>query len=331
MPEVTVILPVAPYHLDIAERAITSVRVQTVPCALVRVDDPDRRGPSWARNRGLEQATTPFVVFLDADDWLEPNFVERCLSVWTPGHYVYTHWFEGEVVKEAPIDPWCGNGAWHCVTTLLPKYAADAVGGFTSLPGGEDTEFYWAITRQYKVCGIRLAEPLFHYGEHGQRAKAFKDSDQYPVVMDGVLRRYGRMGCCADQVVQLKTVEGGQPGDVLARAIWGGSMVRIGPASQRKYPKGGNGSLMMIDPADAQARPSWWQIVNVPDVAPASPQTNGHYQVPVAQTIDDFVRFLAPGAKRTEPTLKDLQQVVPVTHRPDFGRVIELARRAYAN
>lgn len=328
--QVSVIIPVGVYHQDIAERAIRSVREQTVPCTLIRVDDPTQRGPSWARNRGLEQATTPFVVFLDADDWLEPAFVEKCLSVWKTGHYVYTDWYEGEKVVHAPLDAWCGNGAWHCITTLLPKHAADAVGGFTSLPGAEDTEFYWAVTRKHRVCGIRLDEPLFHYGEQGRRAKAFVESDQYATVMQDIIRMYGDMSCCTDQIIKANLDGEQQPGDVLARAIWMGNMQKMGRASGRMYPRGGSGSLMWIDPRDAQASPNWWQIVNTP-----VEQSNGYQpqvqQVPVARDIMDFVRAIAPQARKVEPTLTDLQQVAPTAARPDFGRVAELARRAYAS
>ena len=35
---------------------------------IVVIRDPDRRGPAWARNRGLEKATGNYVFFCDADD-----------------------------------------------------------------------------------------------------------------------------------------------------------------------------------------------------------------------------------------------------------------------
>src|SRR4051794_21266123 len=36
-------------------------------------------GPAVARNAGLESVTTPWVIFLDADDRLRPEFVARTL------------------------------------------------------------------------------------------------------------------------------------------------------------------------------------------------------------------------------------------------------------
>jgi glycosyltransferase involved in cell wall biosynthesis len=68
------------------------VQAQTVDCAIETLVDYGGRGAGWARNRLLERVSTPFVVFLDADDYIEPNFVERCLAVWQPGRYVYTDW-----------------------------------------------------------------------------------------------------------------------------------------------------------------------------------------------------------------------------------------------
>src|SRR5574342_931428 len=112
MPNATVVIPVAPYHEAVAERSIASVRAQTVPTTLVVVHDTERRGPGWARNQGLAEVQTPYVVFLDADDWLEPQFVERTLRVRKVARYVFTDWYEDEAVKAAPDKPWCG-GTWH--------------------------------------------------------------------------------------------------------------------------------------------------------------------------------------------------------------------------
>ena len=34
-------------------------------------------GPSAARNKGLEAATGEYVAFVDADDWISPNYMEN--------------------------------------------------------------------------------------------------------------------------------------------------------------------------------------------------------------------------------------------------------------
>jgi glycosyltransferase involved in cell wall biosynthesis len=90
-------------HLD---ACVASVRAQTIPAAqIIVVDDAspddetkaalarleadgdvtvvridDRSGPSAARNRGIERATSAYLLFLDADDLLLPEAIEELLA-----------------------------------------------------------------------------------------------------------------------------------------------------------------------------------------------------------------------------------------------------------
>jgi hypothetical protein len=158
-PLVTVVTPAAPYHAQLVARAAASVTQQTVPCAHVVIIDHDMRGTGWARNAGLAQVDTPFVVFLDADDEIAPTFVERALAVRKRHRYVYCDWMMDDERRNAPDCAW-RTGTWHTVTTLLPSAFARAVGGFDeTLPAAEDTEFYVKLNAA-GYCGQRLAEPL---------------------------------------------------------------------------------------------------------------------------------------------------------------------------
>lgn len=38
-------------------------------------------GIAVARNRGVRETTAPWIVQLDADDWIQPQYVERCWSI----------------------------------------------------------------------------------------------------------------------------------------------------------------------------------------------------------------------------------------------------------
>lgn len=73
-PTVSVVIPYGPEFTpeELLERAKSTVQAQNVPTELVIVEDVESRGPSWARNRGLDRADTRYVALLDADDeWFE--------------------------------------------------------------------------------------------------------------------------------------------------------------------------------------------------------------------------------------------------------------------
>jgi hypothetical protein len=312
MPDVTIIIPVGPGHKTLAERAAASVRAQTVKVEALAIFDREGRGPGHARNRGLARVTTPYVVFLDADDWIAPTFVERALRAMQPNRYVYTDWYEGETVKTAPEKPWCG-GTWHVITALIPTEMARAVGGFDeTLPGAEDTDFYLKLTTR-KWCGIRLGEPLFHYGAEGTRAKTFKASPDEQRVMKMISERYGgKMGCCGVGTSEdLPPAGEKQDGDVLARAMWGGNRREMGRVTGRIYPRVGNNATAWVDPRDIQAAPTLWQeVVSIETPVDAPFVLDG---------LDAVARAILPNA-RWEPNPE------PVKVTPDVSRVIDMAK-----
>lgn len=79
---VTVVIPFAPSYTpsELLLEAIESVQQQSVPTDIIVIEDADEQGPGWARNRGLTQASTRYVAFLDADDIWQPDKLSRQLS-----------------------------------------------------------------------------------------------------------------------------------------------------------------------------------------------------------------------------------------------------------
>ncbi len=47
----------------------------------VRVITQENGGPGAARNTGMEQADGEYLIFLDSDDWVEPNFLEKMVTL----------------------------------------------------------------------------------------------------------------------------------------------------------------------------------------------------------------------------------------------------------
>lgn len=266
----TFVIACAPYHAALVERAAASVDAQTVPCKTVIVHDVDRRGAGWARNRGLARVDTPFVAFLDADDWIEPDFAEQCLRAYDGKHYIYTGWqLEDGGVVRAPKCAWDADGSWHILTALVPTIAVKRIGGFDEgMAGGEDTDLWWHLTRS-GLCGQRLALPLFHYGKHGRRGKAhINDPVKHEAWRLEIVRRYGDkpMACCVDEVIQAQFSPGdAQPGDVLANLLGNGGRTFVGSATGRFYRKFGNASQLWMNPADIDANPQMFsRVVELP-------------------------------------------------------------------
>ena len=101
MPQITIIIPVYNVQEHIS-RCITSIKNQTyVQFECILVDDGSKDdskqiiqdtiksdirfkyiyqkngGPSSARNRGIEEASGEFLVFVDADDYVEKNYLKK--------------------------------------------------------------------------------------------------------------------------------------------------------------------------------------------------------------------------------------------------------------
>lgn len=335
MTDVSIVIAVASYHRDIAARAIESARAQTVPCTVITAFDDTLHGAGYTRNQALKKVTTPFTIYLDADDYIDVAFVEKALKAWKPGKYVYTSWYEGDTLKAAPDCPWT-DGTWHVITTLIPTDAIRKVGGFDeNLPGAEDTDLYLKLTTS-GVCGVHLKEPLFHYGAGGRRAKAIHDSGEIDAILRHFTNVYGgrQMGCCGgSDPGSLEPTEGGLPGDILVQSAWAGNRQEIGHISGRLYPRTGNGKQVWVDARDAKARPDLWRIIEAPLKANGRPAPQDAFDaplevyIPTAKVVEgvDQLAAVMNGEEVGLPLAK--MQALQPDYAPDVETVLRLARR----
>jgi len=177
------------------------------------------QGPAWARNRGVEAAQADLLVFLDADDYLQPEYLETVVKAYhqVEGGYIYTDWYsidsENHIKREESKD-WdalhATRKALHTITCLFPKtawedvYAGDPSrgGGFDErIEGWEDWEFLIAVL-EAGYCGTRVAIPLFTYRfKSGRREESYalKDrllsyiTEHHPTLYKG--KKEGLMAC----------------------------------------------------------------------------------------------------------------------------------------
>lgn len=281
----SIIIPIANYHRENAERAIASAYGQTMPCDVIIIEDKDSRGAGWARNQGARQATTPFLIFLDADDEIDPHFVQHTAWVYRPGVFVYTDWrYHTGELRELPncTDDFPKHGGWktgqmfHVITTLLPTAYYHQVGGFDeSLPAMEDTDFYLKL-REWGVCGIRLDSALFTYNaESGLRSTfgglPYEDVlKRRAIIRAGFRKKYRRpnnMGCCGGGApAPNRKPDVLQDGDVWAKWTRKDKPTVVGPISGRPYKMGSR--LISVDPRDIEHIKDLVQVVRPEDIAP---------------------------------------------------------------
>lgn len=178
--------------------AIATARAQTVPCRVVVVDDGSDDGSAdVAESLGVETVRlphrgaletfraavslvdTPFYVLLNADDELDPRYVE--LTLREAGEpevgFVYTgtrltgaqHGTTSAPAFDLGALKW---GNYVHAASLTRKAAYDSVGGFDQLfaEHHEDWALYVAIARRgWKGVAVNL--PLLWYRRHGAASR----------------------------------------------------------------------------------------------------------------------------------------------------------------
>lgn len=280
----TIVIPVAHYHRDIADRAYTNAQAQSVPCEVLVIHDDDQRGAAWARNQGIAKATAPFVSFLDADDTMHPTFVEKTFRCWLDlrrdyylrsAYYIFSDWRlpDGRVRYAEDNFDFFATGMAHIITTLLPTRAARYIGGFDeSIRGAEDEDFY-ARLHVAGICHARVAEPLVDYHiDQGRSSTNATTNPNYAATVATIEQRFNQkfskfrgvnMGCCGDVTPPQGQVPLNEPfpGSILAIALYT-PMKLTGPMSGIGYKRPtSRGQTMHVHKDDVAAWPHMWQPV----------------------------------------------------------------------
>lgn len=170
--EVTVVIP---YHearktKGLLSRAVDSVLDQTVPCELITELDTDRRGAGPTRQAGLAKVRTPWVAFLDSDDYFLPDHVEKCLSFAKENEadYVYP-WFHMNGGSDPfPMffgKPWDSEAPHSTTVTILVRTELAQRVTFE----GREGEDHWFTLRCVEEGAkiVHLPERTWYWSHHG--------------------------------------------------------------------------------------------------------------------------------------------------------------------
>lgn len=178
-----------------ARQALDSAWAQTVRCQVLLQDAE----PNWNTkvNEIMATAKGEFVIPLCDDDLLDPQYVERCLSVAEHADVVYTdrRYFQiDEDPSTAPFFRIHGDdfppGKAYAVTMELKNFIFgsslpmtvmwrksfwDTLGGYDPRMPHADTECWFrAVERGARM--VYVAEPLFWYRQHAGQLSKLHDS-----------------------------------------------------------------------------------------------------------------------------------------------------------
>lgn len=139
-----------------------------------RIIHQENKGASAARNRGISEAKGTYILPLDADDRIEPDYIEEAVKVLEtePKVGFVTSWYKcfGEAERERMLPPFNKNDLLfnnivaNC--SLFRKEAWRQAGGYNEqMKGYEDWDFWIALVE----CGWEgwtLPRFHFHYRKH---------------------------------------------------------------------------------------------------------------------------------------------------------------------
>jgi hypothetical protein len=171
MSKLTVVTPTIEGREKFLQQNRKTVEAQTVGALphLVMLDE-NRDGPSAIRNRLVEEVETPWVLFLDDDDWLEYDYYETVEPFLTDDYDVVYTWCKRLGFKDnldVEFDPErLKQGNFIPVTACVRVERFHEVGGFPEGVAYED----WALWVNTLKAGGKfhvIKEKKWTYRRHG--------------------------------------------------------------------------------------------------------------------------------------------------------------------
>lgn len=171
----------------------------------VLVIHQENRGLPAARNRGAKEAQSEFLVFLDADDWVEPAFCRQLIAA--IDHEAHSG--RGADVSHAYCQERLvekGTGIWkvpewdailmmvtnlHPVTALVRRDRFEAAGGFDeSMRSGYEDWDMWLKFVERGWRGVRVREPLFVWRRHSHSTMIMNVIKDHATLYSGIRQRH---------------------------------------------------------------------------------------------------------------------------------------------
>lgn len=334
-PTYSVVIPVGPGHEIYVEDALDSVEAQTDkrwecvvvwnmrPDVLVNnsmvdrlhfaypfvkfVNAWDKQGAGYARNIGAQHSAGKYLVFLDADDYLQPRFLEltrKALEAFD-SDWVYTDIY---TQTDSKIDIFeCYDyemeKLWRhgimAVTCLYKRSIFDAVGGFDEQYNREDWDLHLKLAKA-GFCALHLPLPLFTYRQQlGYRREYLKvaktPEESKALKVEDVRRLHEKfdlkeleMACggCRKKV-EIENVTDSEFENMIyigRSAAMANGVTFVGPITGARY-RTENGNLTHVHPQDAAVFEQRELFKRIQKIALGTPIVAEKPKVPVVQEM----------------------------------------------
>jgi len=238
-PVVSVIVTVGPNHERFVLDALDSLQAQTYTdweCVLVNdtgyewnkdvmgapwarvVSTGGNKGASVARNEGFKYTRGKYVIWLDADDYWLPWFLERMVSAAeNNAGVIYSDFVQMFSEKEFKAFHYMPDFDARTLfkgcsmpgtSILIPRALANKVGWDTEIPGIEDWEFQIALANEC-ACFYHIPEMLFVY-RYYSTTKREKDHALRESILEYVKKKWDLNGIIEKRREQMACGCGGK-------------------------------------------------------------------------------------------------------------------------
>lgn len=140
----------------------------------IKIIHQENQGPSSARNNGISHSSGEFILPLDADDTIHPDYIQSCVNILknnkdiSPVYCDTHHIGQLQGIEQRP--EWSlerlKQGPFIVNCSMFHKKAFEICGGYdVSLKGWEDYDL-WIRMGINGYSGKRIPKPLFMYFHH---------------------------------------------------------------------------------------------------------------------------------------------------------------------
>jgi len=140
----------------------------------IKIINQENKGPSAARNRGIQESKGDYILYLDADDMIKPEYIESCLRILKKNPnvspvYCDTHHI-GQIQGVEQRPEWSLErliqGPFIVNCSMFHREAFNKCEGYDeTMKGWEDYDL-WIRMAKNGYVGKRIPKALFSYFHH---------------------------------------------------------------------------------------------------------------------------------------------------------------------